>query len=62
MILKKFLKMNINIRPITIVIIDSKKVLKRCNINEVSHHLLNKEVMGWAVEKEYQIIVRIEGE
>ena len=60
MTLKEFLKMNINIRGIAVVVINSTSVLKRCDINNVPQDLINKKVIGWAVEKEYQIIIEIE--
>ena len=59
MTLKEFLKMNINIKGIGVVVINSKSVLKRCDINSVPQDLVDKKVIGWAVEKEYQIIIEI---
>jgi hypothetical protein len=60
MILKEFLKLNNNIMCITVGIVNSTSLLKRCDIDEVPQHLMNKKVIGWAIEEGQEIIIEVE--
>ena len=62
MTLKEFLKLNSNIMCITVEIVNSTSSLERCDIDEVPQYLVNKKVVGWAVEEDQEIIIEIEGE
>lgn len=60
MTLKEFLKLNNNRDDITVGIVNSTSLLKRCDINEVPHNLMNKKVVGWIVEEGQEIIIEVE--
>ena len=60
MTLKEFLKMNNNIMCITVGIVNSTSLLKRCDIDEVPQYLMDKKVIYWAVEEGQEIIIEIE--
>jgi hypothetical protein len=60
MILKEFLKLNNNIMCITVGVVNSTNLLKRCDIDVVPQHLMDKKVVGWAVEEGQEIIIEVE--
>ena len=62
MTLKEFLKLNSNIMCITVEIVNSTNSLERCDIDKVPQYLMNKKVVGWAVEENQEIVIEIEGE
>lgn len=60
MTLKEFLKLNNNIICITIGVVNSTSLLKRCDIDEVPQNLMSKKVVGWIVEAGQEIIIEVE--
>ena len=60
MTLKEFLKLNNNIMCITVGVVNSTSLLKRCDIDEVPQDLMNKKVVGWAVEEGQEIVIEVE--
>jgi hypothetical protein len=60
MILKDFLKLNNNRMCITVGVVNSTSLLKRCDIDEVPQNLMNKKVMGWAVEEGQEVVIEVE--
>lgn len=60
MILKEFLKLNNNREYITVGVVNSTSLLKRCDIDEVPQNLMNKKVVGWAVEEGQEIVIEVE--
>ena len=60
MILKEFLKLNSNIMCITVGVVNSTSLLKRCDINKVPQNLMNKKVVCWAVEEGQEIVIEVE--
>lgn len=60
MTLKEFLKLNNNRDDITVGIVNTTSLLKRCDINKVPHNLMDKKVVGWIVEEGQEIIIEVE--
>ena len=60
MILKEFLKINNNREYITVGVVNSTSLLKRCDIDEVPQNLMDKKVVGWAVEEGQEIVIEVE--
>lgn len=60
MTLKEFLKLNNNIMCITVGVVNSTSLLKRCDIDEVPQNLMSKKVVGWIVEEGQEIIIEVE--
>jgi hypothetical protein len=58
--LKEFLKLNNNIMCITVGVVNSTSLLKRCDIDEVPQNLMDKKVVGWAVEEGQEIVIEVE--
>lgn len=60
MTLKEFLKLNNNREDITVGVINTTSLLKRCDINKVPQDLMNKKVISWIVEEGQEIIIEVE--
>ena len=62
MILKEFLALNNNHDKlwVTVGVTNSTSLLARNGLDRVPQHLMDKKVVGWAVDEGQEIIIQVE--